>query len=1001
MRNLKKVLALVLALVMAMSLMVTAGATSLGDYKDSASVSPEYATAVDVATQLGILEGVGNNTYAPQGNLTRAQLATITYRIATGDVTDVYTDNFAGGAAASFTDTPADAWYAGYVGYAADAGYLKGVGEGLYKPNSTLTGYQTLAALLRVIGYNQPGQFTGPDWTVQVAQIATETGILNGLKNVDLNGPITREATALLIYNALFVENVSYTPARGYQPNGDTLAKEVFGIASLKAGVTDSIDVWGRPGTVWKNAKGEQVVIIAHEALASYTEAAKNCDIYADTDLKKDTVLDVYTNGAADGTYTIADNKNDSGEANQGRLTEVYADRVVNIDTYLASVDKVYAEKVDSKNHVTREAYVDLTVYAADSKVAGSYTYKTTELAAGDMVLVTIDADAGEVVSADAAKSAIGELTGLKGNIRVTGDIQNVLAVNGEDVTVNHTADYNCVMGLDEDYVFYYDTYGNIIGSEEVASQYVVIDSIWRETVKGETTVYADIVDFSANETEEVVVGNMRVHENKALNQERYYNVYEYVIEDGEYILKDADFRDFGAVTYEAGDTTLTPAPGSNNSRPVQLNDETVVLLQTAFSPDGEYTSYVGYKSLPDFMCSVMQVLDEDGDGYADLVYALGARISNRTIFIADINPVRTDVVDDGNRTVVTMEAYELVNGKLVETTFATTGWWNPEFNSWFADQIDTVGLYEITESDDGYTWFVNEAYPYENVYKTTDDGNRVMIGGEPGEYYVLDNAEIFKFEGTWETVEDVTYEDDWTKADLDDKSLIFIQEDEDGNVVAVYDMWIQQTVTVNGKPTSDIEYLGKTFKSVEVDLAEYEMIASATMAGGSKDDIVLDVTYYGLDGKPVVMDQDAGTKVDHAVVSYAGIVTGDVTITTRNQAAYTDPALNAGSYTFEGRNQAFCVENLETPTTYAGDKYTTYGNIVVYREGATVTGTDLKQAIGRLALGTNYQVVGEVMNTDAVVNNGEIAKDCFVLVKAWNGTDTAKYTISVIDEIN
>ena len=132
MRNLKKVLALVLALVMAMSLMVTAGATSLGDYKDSASVSPEYATAVDVATQLGVLRGMGDDVYAPQGTLTRAQLATMTYRIATGDVDDVYTANFAGGAAASFTDTPADSWYAGYVGYAADAGYLKGMGDGTY-----------------------------------------------------------------------------------------------------------------------------------------------------------------------------------------------------------------------------------------------------------------------------------------------------------------------------------------------------------------------------------------------------------------------------------------------------------------------------------------------------------------------------------------------------------------------------------------------------------------------------------------------------------------------------------------------------------------------------------------------------------------------------------------------------------------------------------------------------------------------------------------------------
>ena len=50
MRNLKKFLALVLAMMMAFSLMVTANAAILKDYADSSSVESKYATAVDILT---------------------------------------------------------------------------------------------------------------------------------------------------------------------------------------------------------------------------------------------------------------------------------------------------------------------------------------------------------------------------------------------------------------------------------------------------------------------------------------------------------------------------------------------------------------------------------------------------------------------------------------------------------------------------------------------------------------------------------------------------------------------------------------------------------------------------------------------------------------------------------------------------------------------------------------------------------------------------------------
>ena len=217
MRNLKKILALVLALMMTVSLMVVASAASDGGYQDDADISAEYAEAVEVLTGMGIVQG-DEGGFRPQHSITRAEVSTIVYKAFTGDAeaanVAIYEDY------SEFTDVSADAWYAGYVNCAANQKWVIGVGDGKFEPESPVTGYEMLAILLRGIGYDQNNEFaTSPRvWKVEVASLAEQLGLSNVLNNPNLNSPATREEVAALTFKAIQLAKVEYTPAFGYQP---------------------------------------------------------------------------------------------------------------------------------------------------------------------------------------------------------------------------------------------------------------------------------------------------------------------------------------------------------------------------------------------------------------------------------------------------------------------------------------------------------------------------------------------------------------------------------------------------------------------------------------------------------------------------------------------------------------------------------------------------------------------------------------------------------------
>ncbi|MBQ2120347.1 MAG: S-layer homology domain-containing protein, partial [Peptococcaceae bacterium] len=171
--------------------------------------------------------------------------------IASTDVKDLQKGLYVEGA--DFTDVKATDWSAGYIGYCANGGIVKGNGDGTFGPAAQVTGYQVLAMALRAVGYDKNGEFTGADWAKNVATTAQALGILENVPGtVQLSQPATRELVAELVFQTLQTKMVEYTPAFGYQPAkvwaGElgTLGAQQF---ALKAAASE--DDFGRPTTVY------------------------------------------------------------------------------------------------------------------------------------------------------------------------------------------------------------------------------------------------------------------------------------------------------------------------------------------------------------------------------------------------------------------------------------------------------------------------------------------------------------------------------------------------------------------------------------------------------------------------------------------------------------------------------------------------------------------------------------------------------------------------------
>ncbi|MDR0862558.1 MAG: S-layer homology domain-containing protein [Oscillospiraceae bacterium] len=203
MKSLRKVLCLALAIVMAMSLIVVAGAAevkSLADYADKDTISAKYLEAVDVITVLGITKGDENANFGAQNNLTRAESAKLIAYVALGKAAaDKLTNR-----ASSFTDVEGISWANPYIEYGVEKGYINGNGDGTFDPDGNVTGTQYVKMLLGAVGYGAKGEFVGPSWELNTIVLGTQYGLYTGVVGVDFSEAAKREEAAQYTLNALY-----------------------------------------------------------------------------------------------------------------------------------------------------------------------------------------------------------------------------------------------------------------------------------------------------------------------------------------------------------------------------------------------------------------------------------------------------------------------------------------------------------------------------------------------------------------------------------------------------------------------------------------------------------------------------------------------------------------------------------------------------------------------------------------------------------------------------
>ena len=729
-------------------------------FSDEDEFSPQYQEAAEVLTNLKVIQGYENGSYfLPQRNITRAQVATMIYRAATGDVNDTQVGQYVD--YDQFNDVSATDWHAGYVNYCANAELIKGFTPDTFGPNKNVTGYQVLAMILRAVGYDQNDEFTGSGWEIRTASIAESLGILDNVQDATLGQPATRELVAELIFQAMIVPTVEYTVAFGYQPvwPRETLGEREFGLEQISgeisavgrtAGTTEFNDktvvaktdtawtdigygayVWTVPTSGSKALTAVSDVSITGESLLTTTDGTSVAD--ADVTIENDAHL--YYNGDYVGQIKVNANGDvtnvnggdvDSNLVDKAPLTGVKVDYIDNdnggraeavvVTEYTtAKITGIATDSTSSGTSATEPSTVYFTDYANGNPagnagvhpVAADYAVSDANLAVGNIVTyVAYDGldtkDSYYTFVASGVTDTLNKV--VRENIHsnpvehyIVGDADLYKSeITGMDTSVLSKA------YLGEDVTYYLDEYGYVILATLYSEPTQYLFGISNNHTDGNTDVATGKVVFTDGSVSNVSIASVGTSTDLGNNAIKD-RLYTYTTNsDNEYALT-------------ASNTAINSASHADDSVYVNLNgtryyvnNQTIVVDVTAVRDDGATaaTVYTGTTAIPAF-------------DYADGYFVANADNYVSLMFIYDYGTYGTDtfmIYDTAPNTVTTSNNAKVYTMNVVrDGVEGTVDLTEAQYNAITEKEKGLgVGIYTI---DDENTNGIEDYTSYAEVY--------------------------------------------------------------------------------------------------------------------------------------------------------------------------------------------------------------------------------------------------------------------------------------------
>ena len=655
----KKLLALVLALVMSMSLVTISNAA----FKDADKI--DYKEAVDVMNAVGVFVGDEKGNFNAKENLTREQAAKI---IAYLELGSKAADALPGGA--TFTDVASTRWSAGFVGYCAQAGVVSGY-DGKFDPAGQLTALQFGKMLLVEIGYDaKAAGMVGTDWAINTSKLMATTSLMKGIDG-SVNQVLTREKAAQMTLNALKTPTVEYTTkGSSVTVNGaeinfgasvptyvtNTIAKEQTiskdkltnsGEYTIELGeklykdlklVKDTTDAFERPTHEWY-LKTTKIGAYAEAADLEYTAAVKVGTIYSDLGLSKGinrAKTTVYedgarvTGGADDYDIVKGDITNKFG--GNGAQTFVYYDddaqsvTIVIINTYVAKIAAVRAATT------TKDAYVVLNTGDSFTKPTSAVgNYETDAFAKDDIVAYTYSKKSGDdgVQSMYLTEKVTGVMSGYttEGSVTVSGT-----KYNANTASKTKIAAFSATVDKGSDISVYLDKYGyGLYVDADTSAEYAVVLNYknnagdFNDTKKAELlftdgttkTVEVNLPDLNNDGTpdEECTTGNFEHHEDSKINK---YDIVSYTVDSdkvytltlvadaydgnagGSFVLENGK-NEFSLVkkTVVGGSTTPNVANVAGAKQTTSADGKTIFLVADTSGKKVSYSVYEGFANVP------------------------------------------------------------------------------------------------------------------------------------------------------------------------------------------------------------------------------------------------------------------------------------------------------------------------------------------------------------------------------------------------------------------